>query len=226
MRLSGVDTVLFDMDGTISSSESLALHAAEEGLRRFYREAGESAPIPARAEIRAMIGLPSNVYFARLVPERLAPRWADVRRHVLALEIEELEAGRGGMFEGTAEALGALKGAGLRLGLVTNAGRGYFAATWKALGLETFFSVAYCIDDAPGGTKADLVRKAAAALGTRRGAMVGDKVYDIEAGRAAGFATVGCTWGYGSAAELAGADHLLDDIRRLPGLFGLETAAP
>lgn len=225
MRLAGVDTVLFDMDGTISSSESLALHAAEEGLRRFYRETGESAPIPPRAEIRAMIGLPSNVYFAKLVPERLASRWADVRRHVLALEIEELEAGRGGMFEGTAETLAALKAAGKRLGLVTNAGRGYFDATFRALGLDSFFSVALCIDDAPGGTKADLVKRAAAKFGTARGAMVGDKVYDVEAGRAAGFATVGCTWGYGSAAELSGADHVIDDIRQLPALLGLAAAA-
>jgi phosphoglycolate phosphatase len=226
MRLAGVDTVLFDMDGTISSSGSLALDAAEEGLRRFYRDLGESAPIPPRAEIRAMIGLPSNVYFARLVPERLSSRWQDVRRHVLALEIEALEAGRGGMFEGTAETLEALRSAGLKLGLVTNAGRGYYAATWKALRLESFFSVGLCIDDAPGGTKADLVKRAARELGTRRGAMVGDKVYDIEAGKAAGFSTVGCTWGYGSAPEFDGADHVIGDIRDLQALLGLAAAGP
>jgi phosphoglycolate phosphatase-like HAD superfamily hydrolase len=221
MPLRGVDTVLFDMDGTISSSEALALDAAEEGLRRFYAESGESGEAPPRERIRGMIGLPSSEYFARLLPERLSSRWEAVRRHVLALEIEALEAGRGGMFPGTAETLGALKGSGLRLGLVTNAGRGYFEATWRTLRLDVFFSAGLCIDDAPGGTKADLVRMAAASLGTRAGAMVGDKRWDVEAGRAAGFRTVGCTWGYGTADEFGEADAVIADIRQLPALLGL-----
>ena len=222
MRLRGVDTVLFDMDGTLSSSEGLALDAAVNGLERFYGEIGEREPIPSREAIRAMIGLPSAVYFAKLVPPRLESRWEDVRRHVLALELEYLAAGRGGMFAGTAEVLGRLMEKGLRLGLVTNAGRGYFRATCDALGLDPFFSVALCIDDAPGGTKADLVRRAAAGLGTRSGAMVGDKSYDMEAGRANGFLTVGCTWGYGLPGEFDGADAVIDDIRHLPGLLGLD----
>lgn len=221
MTFGAVDTVLFDMDGTLSRSERLALDAAERGLERFYLEAGERAEAPARDRIRGMIGLPSSEYFAGLLPERLRGRWADVRRHVLALEIEYLREGRGGTFPGTEEVLDALRQSGLRLGLVTNAGRGYFRATCEALRLDPFFSVSLCIDDAPGGTKADLVRRAAAELGTRRGAMVGDKVWDIEAGRANGFATVGCTWGYGSPGELSGADAVIDDIRRLPAVLGL-----
>ncbi|NUN48585.1 MAG: HAD family hydrolase [Candidatus Brocadiae bacterium] len=222
MTLPHVDTVLFDMDGTLSSSERLALDAAVEGLGRFYAGIGEPAEIPDRGVIRGMIGLPSATYFARLVPERLRFRWEEVRRHVLELEIRFLAEGRGGTFEGTAGTLRALRRGGKRLGLVTNAGRGYFRATMDALGLDGHFGIALCIDDAPGGTKADLVRLAAAALGTRRGAIVGDKSYDVEAGRACGFATVGCTWGYGSAEELRGADVLVHDIREIPALFGVE----
>ena len=42
--------------------------------------------------------------------------------------------------------------------------------------------------------------------------MVGDTALDIEAGRANGVRTIGCTWGYGSRDELvqAGADELVD----------------
>jgi phosphoglycolate phosphatase len=219
--LHGADTVLFDMDGTLSRSEGLALDAAERGLDRFYGEIGEEFPRPSRGEIRSWIGLPSSQYFARLVPEALRGRWTDVRKHVLALELEYLRDGRGGTFEGTEDVLGRLRRAGKRLGLVTNAGRGYFRATCDALGLDAFFEAAFCIDDAPGGTKADLVRRAADALATRRGVMVGDKSYDIDAGRAHGFATVGCSWGYARPGELDGADAVIDDIRALPELLGI-----
>src|SRR5205085_117437 len=37
-------------------------------------------------------------------------------------------------------------------------------------------------------------------------APVGDRVYDVEAGRANGLRVVGVTWGYGCPEELAGAD--------------------
>lgn len=42
--------------------------------------------------------------------------------------------------------------------------------------------------------------------------MVGDRHHDVDAGRAHGLATIGVTWGVGSAAELgeAGADHVVD----------------
>ncbi len=36
--------------------------------------------------------------------------------------------------------------------------------------------------------------------------MVGDSINDIEAGSRANIPTIACTWGYGSAEELAGAD--------------------
>lgn len=40
--------------------------------------------------------------------------------------------------------------------------------------------------------------------------MVGDTRGDVDAGKAAGLYTIGCTWGYGSRAELEGADEIRD----------------
>jgi len=48
--------------------------------------------------------------------------------------------------------------------------------------------------------------------------MVGDSINDIQAGNRAGIATIGCTWGYGNAEELLGADHRaasLADVARI-----------
>jgi phosphoglycolate phosphatase len=52
-------------------------------------------------------------------------------------------------------------------------------------------------------------------------AMVGDRHFDIEAGRAMGLATVGVSWGIGSLSELrrAGADHIVDSPAELVRLF-------
>jgi phosphoglycolate phosphatase len=52
-------------------------------------------------------------------------------------------------------------------------------------------------------------------------AIVGDRHFDIEAGRAMGLATVGVSWGIGSAYELrrAGADRIVDSPEELVRLF-------
>jgi phosphoglycolate phosphatase len=48
--------------------------------------------------------------------------------------------------------------------------------------------------------------------------IVGDSCYDMIAGKEAGVVTVGSTYGYGEASELAGADYRID---RFPNLLGL-----
>jgi phosphoglycolate phosphatase len=57
--------------------------------------------------------------------------------------------------------------------------------------------------------------------------MIGDTTYDIEMGRAAGFRTVGVSWGYhpGQALRDAGADVVVDDFAALRSILaeGLPT---
>jgi phosphoglycolate phosphatase len=48
--------------------------------------------------------------------------------------------------------------------------------------------------------------------------MVGDSSNDMIAGKGAGVVTVGCTYGYGEASELAGADYRIDRFMYLPDL--------
>jgi phosphoglycolate phosphatase len=51
--------------------------------------------------------------------------------------------------------------------------------------------------------------------------MVGDRHFDVMAGRALGLATVGVSWGIGNLSELrqAGADHIVNSPEELASLF-------
>jgi len=99
--------------------------------------------------------------------------------------------------------------------------------------------IAECFDELVGPSldpsqheeKALTLERAMAALGieTRSvgapapAAMVGDRHFDVTAGRALGLATVGVSWGIGSVSELrrAGADHIVNSPEELACLFGL-----
>jgi len=54
-------------------------------------------------------------------------------------------------------------------------------------------------------------------------AMVGDSCNDMRAGRAAGMATIGCAWGFGGAAGLAGCqpDQVLASPLQIPLVLGI-----
>ena len=76
-------------------------------------------------------------------------------------------------------------------------------------------------------TKTLTLKRAMEALGIEPGplaapaAMVGDRHFDVAAGRAMGLATVGVSWGIGSVSELrrAGADHIVNSPEELSQLF-------
>ena len=110
--------------------------------------------------------------------------------------------------------LAALKAQGCRLYVATNKRHRPMGALMRKMGWEALFDGCYAFDMYPGErlTKAALLARALAerGLAPADAVMVGDTRGDVEAGRAAGLYTIGCTWGYGTRAELEGADELRD----------------
>lgn len=210
--------IVFDMDGTLVDSGPLAVASAHDGLRAYYAPLGLAPTLPEPAEILAALGLPSLEYFALLLPpaRRDDAQAAAVRDHVTSAEVERLERGEGRLMPGALETLGALRRDGFALALVSNCGRAYFAANLRGLGLRDAVDVALCLDDGP--SKTHNVKAALRALGASGGAMVGDRAGDVEAGRAAALTTIGCRFGFGSAGELAAADHTIGALAELPAL--------
>ena len=85
------------------------------------------------------------------------------------------------------------------------------------LGWDTLFDGYYSFDMFPGRalSKAELLTEAMQQRGIAPAdaVMVGDTKGDVTAGAAAGMYTIGCTWGYGTRAELEGANEIYDAER-------------
>ena len=117
-------------------------------------------------------------------------------------------------YPGVEEWLRGLKSAGAVLYIATNKRMAPLKALVARCGWEGMFAGMFAPDAAPGGprTKKDNIAAAMAAhrISPDDGVMVGDTRGDVEAGRAAGLYTIGCTWGYGTREELQGADEIYD----------------
>ncbi len=201
-------TLLLDLDGTLLDSGRLALETARVGLGEL------GCPVPDQEQILSLIGRPEEEYYRGLLPGSAPEAWVDkLRQH----EIAELRQ-NAPLYPGVLELLRELFASGRRLGLVTNAGRGYMQAALESSGLDECLHVALCVDDDPQGGKPALVGRALREL-QGPAAMIGDRASDLEAGRAHGLFTIACGWGFGSKEELAGADARVEDLEGLRALL-------
>jgi phosphoglycolate phosphatase len=208
-------TVLLDLDGTIWDSLP--------GIVRCLAHALEAVgtPVPSEDVLASNVGPPLDVMLAshgvpadRIVAARTAYR--DRYQRLGEFECE--------VYPGAPELLDDLRDHRVRLATATSKGVEPTRRMLEHFDLARRFDViAAATMDATAHHKIDVVRAALDDLSPydpTRTVLVGDRSFDIDAGRDMGICTVGVTWGYGSLDELRthGADHLADtfaDLRML-----------
>lgn len=217
-----LDGVLFDLDGTLVDSAA-DLHAA---LQVYCAEVG--VPVPPCAAVRAVVSRGSRAILRCAFDEddtALAPR---VPRYLAIYQ--SMLATRTQPFPGIAGLLGAIEGAGLRWGIVTNKPGFLTDELVRRLGWDARAG-AVVSGDTLAVKKPDPapVHLACARAGIRaaHGMLVGDDARDIEAGQAAGMFAVAVGWGYLSGEDPCAwhADAVVATPGELGALLGLGVAA-
>jgi phosphoglycolate phosphatase len=207
--------VIFDLDGTLADT----LHDLAAALNRTLAEL--DLPPHAPDAVRGMVGGGLG---------KLLDRGLDAGRQRAGERLVELyaaePAAQSRLYPGAADALAALRQAGVPLGLCTNKPEPIARDLLQALGIAEAFG---CIQ----GSDAGLPRKpdpagathVAARLGAAPGRtiMVGDSLTDVKTARAAGLAgIVLVSYGYSATpAQTLGADAVIDHLDELPHALAL-----
>lgn len=175
-----------------------------------------TAPVHDFDAMRRELGLPAGV--GTLEGLAALPEALRAERRALLDEIGRRYVELARPQEGAVELLDALRARGARLGVVTRNCRGNTLATLERIGLAEHFAAADVLtrDDAEAKPSPQPVQRLLAAWAARPadGVMVGDAVYDLESGRAAGVATVLLDPAQASA-HRALADHTVRGLREL-----------
>jgi sugar-phosphatase len=200
-----VYAVLFDLDGVLVESR-----AATE---RVWLEWAASNGIGAESLRAAMHGVRSVEVVRALRPELDSVSESEAIERRQAEDVRGLRA-----IPGAAEALGALKED--RVAVVTSATRPLAAARLGAVGIELPAVAVYAGDVMRGKPDPEGYLTAASRLGVEaaEALVVEDSPPGVEAGRAAGAATVAVTSTH-PASELTAADVVIETLKELPGVL-------
>lgn len=218
------DTVILDLDGTITESAPGIMRSAAYALEKMGR------PVPGEDVLRRFVGPPlvdSFIRYCGLTEAEAMEAIEIYRERHTVLGWKEAR-----VYTGIAPMLIALKRAGAYIALASSKPLPLCKETLAYFGLLPLFDKL----SAPpySATKADKEQLILDALPTRfeHACMIGDRKFDMDGARRSGVTAIGAGYGYGSEEELLDsgaqvycpdvaslADHLLEGLPRMPGFF-------
>jgi phosphoglycolate phosphatase len=210
-----VDLIVFDLDGTLADTLPDIVAAANFACRRL------GLPEHHPTAVRGMIGGGERKLMERL----LGPAHQDRVEECLELYLVHYTRHNGELtrvYAGVPETLGLISGK--KLAVLSNKLQRLTRQTLEAIDIAGFFAaIRGGGEGLPLKPAPDPLLALTADLGVKptRTLMVGDKIADIQAGRAAGAFTAAVTYGYGDLDSLSAAspDFLLPRFAQLPGIL-------
>lgn len=198
--MTGLRLVVFDVDGTLVDSQD-HIHGA---MAHAFAATGHA--LPPRADILSIVGLSLPEAMARLVPHLPLTAQADLveayKGSFGCMRADRLSP----LYDGVAELLSKLRAEPeTLLGVATGKSRRGLTHMLAGHGLQDHFITTQVADDHPSKPHPSMLLAALAETGVaaRDAVMIGDTTYDIRMGCAAGFRTIGVSWGYHRAEALA-----------------------
>jgi phosphoglycolate phosphatase len=211
---------IFDCDGTLVDSQANICLAMEHA----FDEAG-MAP-PSRLATRRIVGLSLVEAMRMLLPDADAAVHSEMaeryRASYLVLRNNGLE--HEPLYDGIAALLSSMDEAGWLLGVATGKSDRGLERCLDQHGIKGLFVTLQTADRHPSKPHPSMVYTALTDAGVeaKDAVVIGDTVYDIHMGKAAGCRTIGVNWGYHPVDELrgAGADAIAESMNELAALLG------
>jgi len=211
-----LQAILFDLDGTLINSLPAYILSFQENIR------ATTGQMVSAEELRGRISIPTPQILAFYAAPQQIPAMIERHNDLMRLHADQIA-----FYPDVREALSILHAAGLKLAVVTSQIAGELATTRAVLGIDQWIG-AWINSDMVAHPKPapDPVLLALAQLNVQPGAalMVGDSIYDLRAGQAAGTRTAAVTWGFGKLPDLLACSPDLvlrrpEEISRLPELL-------
>lgn len=181
-----IDTVLFDLDGTLINTNELIISSFMHVMDHYYP--GEYS----REDVLQFMGPPLVESFQALNPEKTEEMVDFYRAYNVKVHDDLVTP-----FDGVDETVKALHDRGIKMAIVSTKRHDMVVRGLKLMNLDQYFDVVIGLDDVEHAKPhPEPLYKALKALGSTadQAIMVGDNHHDIEGGQNAGTRTAGVAW--------------------------------
>lgn len=213
-----IETVLFDLDGTLTDSGPGIINGVQYALKQYGMEADDLS------KLRCFIGPPLLEQFVEFCGFSKEEGRRAVARYREYYNVTGLYENK--VYTGIPELLQALKEDGIRIAVATSKPEKYALLIAEHFGISKYFDfIGGSLMDGTRTKKTEVIEYVLRACGVEDRdsvLMIGDREHDIIGAKEAGVHSVGVLYGYGTQEELENAeaefivktpDEVLDVIR-------------
>ncbi len=213
----GIRAVLFDVDGTLFSSESIITDTYLREFRKFQVSHGKPSRLPDHGAVMDQIGKPIVEIFQNLAPDLTEEERIRLSENILEDLVRTILEGGGEYYPGVVPTHEELHRRGCRIFAASNGRYPYIDAILTAKKIKQFYSDIPVVDNRTIHNKVELVKSILEKNGLDPGEtlMVGDRYSDRDAALENGCYFVACRYGHGNEEEWKGAHFYIDEIGQL-----------
>lgn len=209
-----IQSLIFDMDGTLFQTDrilELALDDTFEHLRSMNKWRN-ATPID---KYRKIMGVPLPEVWEILMPNHSKEERELTDAYFLERLLENIRNGNGALYPGVKELFSYLKENQCTIYIASNGLIDYLEAIVSYYRLDSWVTETFSIEQIDSLNKSDLVGSIVKKYGITTGAVVGDRISDINAAKDNGLLAIGCNFDFAREDELAQADKVIDGLMDL-----------
>lgn len=207
------NTIYFDFDGTLHNTMKIYKSALDDGVK-FLKNLGIEPKNLSPETYHTWLGYNAGEMWKKVLPDADDEIRKKVKILVGKKMQENLNEGKGTLYDGVDETLLELKKRNKTLVFLSNARTSYYETVKKVFKLEKYFDDFLTSEAFKEIPKEEIIKRTMKKY-KRNYIVVGDRFFDIQGGIKNGLDTIFCNYGFGEKEEGKEASAKIDDIREL-----------
>lgn len=207
-------SVIFDMDGTLFQTDTILELSLDDTFRhlRSLDKWSKATPID---QYRKIMGVPLPEVWETLLPDHSSTDRERTDAYFLDRLVENIRSGKGALYPNVKEVFRYLKENNCSIFIASNGLTEYLKAIVHYYQLDYWVTETFSIQQIVSLNKSDLVHSIIKKYGITDGAVVGDRLSDINAAKDNDLVAIGCNFDFAREDELSYADIVVDDLIEL-----------
>ncbi|RCW76814.1 HAD hydrolase-like protein [Saliterribacillus persicus] len=211
-------SLIFDMDGTLFQTNKILEVSLEDTFNHLRSLEKWDAVTPIN-KYREIMGVPLPKVWETLLPNHSAEEREQTDAYFLEKLIENIRSGKGSLYPNVKEVFSCLKKSNCSIYIASNGLRGYLKAIVNYYHLDKWVTETFSIQQIKSLNKSDLVQSIIEKYDITNGAVIGDRISDINAAKDNGLVSIGCNFDFAQEDELSQADIVINDLKELQTIF-------